>query len=546
MNNRYMLSALLCVAVSAHAQEEQDTCVHLNEITVTSVTGQAPLRQTPTPISVVRASEMAGMQFSNIIDAVSRQPGISQITTGWGISKPVIRGLGYNRVLVVDRGVRQEGQQWGDEHGIEVDAMGVGSVEIQKGPATLMYGSDAMAGVLILHDSPLMMDGEHRANIATEYQTNAGLFNYSLNAEGNEHGFVYNWRWTQKMAHDYKNPYDGYVPGSRFQERSLSGMFGLNRTWGTSRLRLGYYHLTPGIVEGERDEETGDLERTDNGKHYGHLLPFQQIHHYKAVTDNTFYLGQSHLKAILGYQQNRRQEFEESAHEAGLDFLLHTVNYDLRWVAPEWGGWHTNVGIGGMWQQSINKGDEYLIPAYHLFDFGAFATASRSFADRLHLSGGLRFDTRHLNSHALEDEGEERFTQFSRNFSGLTGSIGAVYNFSRNWDLRLNLSRGFRAPNLSELGSNGEHEGTLRYEVGNHDLTSGIQLAAGPGHAVCHRAPLVRGVALCQPCEQLHLPPWHRLGTHRRPAGLQLFAGRRTSCGRRGTRHSASHPPYAH
>ncbi len=469
MTSKYLLLlGLLCAALAVSAQE-QDTCVHLNEITVTSLTGQSSLRTTPTAITVVSASQLASSQFTNVVDAISRQPGLAQVTTGGGISKPVIRGLGYNRVLVVDRGVRQEGQQWGDEHGVEVDAMSVGSVEIQKGPATLMYGSDAMAGVVILRDSPVMGEGEHRGSLTTEYQTNSGLFDYSLGAEGNHKGLTYNWRWTHKMAHDYKNAVDGYVPGSRFGEKALSGMLGLNRQWGFSRLKLSFYHLTPSIVEGERDEETGELERSDNGKHYTHTLPYQQIHHYKAVSENYVRLGESSLKAIVGYQHNRRQEYEDGD-EAGLDFLLHTVNYDLRWAAPQWDGWTTNVGVGGMWQRSANEGDEFLIPAYNLFDFGIFATASRTLGERVHLSGGLRWDHRHLNSHALEDDGELRFEAFSRNFNGLTGSIGAVYNISPNWDLRLNVSRGYRAPNLSELGSNGKHEGTLRYEVGNHDL----------------------------------------------------------------------------
>ena len=123
-----------------------------------------------------------------------------------------------------------------------------------------------------------------------------------------------------------------------------------------------------------------------------------------------------------------------------------------------------------MWQRSINKGDEFLIPSYNLFDFGVFATASKSYSDRLHLSGGLRYDIRHLHSHALEEDGEMRFEQFSRSFSGVTGSIGAVYNVSKSMDLRVNIARGFRAPNMSEMGSNGVHEGTIRYEIGNHDL----------------------------------------------------------------------------
>lgn len=464
-----MIVLLLCVAMYVHA-EEQDSCVHLKEIIVTGLTGNARINQTPAPVSVISPEFLNTRQYTNIIDVIAKQPGISQITTGNGISKPVIRGLGYNRVLVVNDGIRQEGQQWGDEHGIELDAQNVHSVEILKGPASLMYGSDAMAGVLIFHDEPVMPLGEMRANVSSEYQTNNGLFAYSVNLEGNRNGFVYNWRYSDKMTHDYKNPYDGYVPDSRFRERALSGMLGLNRVWGYSRLKLSYYHLTPGIVEGERDKVTGELEREEGGKHYSKLLPFQQVHHYKAVLDNSFLLGTGTLKVITGYQQNRRQEYEESKDECGLDFMLHTLNYDVRYVLPEYNDWKMNVGVGGMYQQSVNKGEEFLIPAYNLFDIGAFATISKSLFQHLHLSGGLRFDTRHLHSHSLMEDGEERFSSFSRTFNGLTGSIGAIWNLSENLDVKLNLSRGFRAPNLSELGSNGKHEGTLRYEIGNRQL----------------------------------------------------------------------------
>lgn len=477
----------LCATAPACAQE-QDSCVHLSEITVTGLTGSTQLNRIPAPVSVIGPEYLRTRQFSNLIDAIARQSGVSQITTGNGISKPVIRGLGYNRVLVVSGGVRQEGQQWGDEHGVEVDAQSVHSVEILKGPASLMYGSDAMAGVLIFHDEPQMPAGEMKAEVSSEYQSNNGLFDYSVDFAGNRKKTVWNWRYSDKMAHDYKNRTDGYVPGSRFRERALSGMLGTGGSWGYSRLRLNYYHFTPSIVEGERDEETGHLIRTDNGKGYGKLLPFQQVHHYKAVTDNSFLLGNGTLKVIAAYQQNRRQEYEESRDECGLDFLLHTVNCDVRYVLPDISGWQANIGTGGMYQSSQNRGEEFLISAYNLFDWGAFVTASRSFAGRLHLSGGLRLDTRHLHSHSLTDGEEERFTAFSRTFCGFTGSVGAIYNASERLDIRFNASRGFRAPNLSELGSNGVHEGSFRYETGNNRLKQEYswQLDAGADYASEH------------------------------------------------------------
>ena len=473
MKTRYIILPLLCMGMTmaaqeshhhhgnhAHPNDSSDVFfrhLNLNELVVTGVTGDTKLKNSTAPISIISNKDLRQTTSTNIIDAIAHQPGMAQITTGGGISKPIIRGLGYNRIIVMNEGVRQEGQQWGDEHGIEVDPQIVNSVEILKGPASLMYGSDAMAGVVILHSAPTLPEGKMRANVSTEYQTNNGLFDYSLNFAGNQKGFVWDARFSDKMAHAYKNKVDGYVPGSQFKERAGRLMLGLNKRWGHAHLTWTAFHQTPSIIEGERDETTGELVcNSDNVKTYSKALPFQEVKHYKAVLDNSFNLPKGWLKAIIGYQQNRRQEFEESEDEYELFFKLHTLTYDVRYLSQEFSGWKVAGGVNGMWQQSQNLGEESLIPEYKLFDIGGYATLSKSLG-KWTLNGGLRFDNRHLNFH-------------SRDFSGLSGSIGAVCNISEHFNLRLNMARGFRAPNMSELGSDGVHEGTLRYELGNPDL----------------------------------------------------------------------------
>lgn len=456
------LAFLMASAWRVRAQDTTDVFtrhLQLDGVVVTGLTGDSRLSETPVPVSVLDAHALKGTASSNIIDALSREPGVSQVSTGGGISKPVIRGLGYNRVVVIVDGVRQEGQQWGDEHGVEVDGSSVHAAEIIKGPASLMYGSDALAGVLIFHADPNPAPNSFAAGLSSEYQSNSGLAAYSLYHGGNRNGVVWNLRFSDKYAHAYRNAADGLVPGTQFRERALTGKAGLNRKWGFSRLTLGYYHLTPGMTEGYAD---GVLEGPTG---YGQALPFQQVRHYKAALDNTFIVGEGRIKALVGYQQNRRQEFEEEADEAALDFRLRTLNYDVKYITGDLDGWKLSTGVGGMFQESDNLGEEVLIPAYRLADAGLFATATKSW-DKFHFSGGIRGDVRALHSFARENT----FVDFNRRFRGLTGSAGIVYSPIPSLNLRANLARGFRAPNLSELSSNGIHEGTVRYEIGNRDL----------------------------------------------------------------------------
>lgn len=434
----------------------------LSEVTVQGIAGVQRLKDAASPFMVVSPKQLHNTIGTNLVDAVGHLPGLFQISTGAGISKPVIRGLGYNRVVVVDQGIRQEGQQWGDEHGLEVDEEGVHSVEVLKGPASLMYGSDAIAGVMILHPEHPLEEGTMQVKVGSQYQTNNGLYDYRIGFAGNTKGFVWNWHFLDKAAHCYKNKVDGYVPGSFFKERDIQGMFGINRGWGHSWLRFSRVSFTPGITEGE-------LIGTDfDGKSYSIVSPFQKVLHYKAISDNAWYFGDGTLKAIIGYQQNYRREFEEEE-TPELAMRLHIVNYDIKYLHSLPHDWKIATGVGGMWQRNVNQGEEYLIPDHHLFDIGVFATAEWQYR-KWHFSGGARFDNRHLKTTSLTEEGVLRFEALSKNFTGITGSLGVVWNVTDRINLRLNAARGFRAPTVSELSSNGVHEGSIQYEIGNPEL----------------------------------------------------------------------------
>jgi iron complex outermembrane receptor protein len=465
-------------------------------VTVTGVSGATQIKKTPIPITILRKENLLKEASGNLIDALSKTPGVSQVSTGPAISKPSIRGLGYNRVVVINDGVRQEGQQWGDEHGIEVDEYGVNKAEILKGPASIMYGSDALAGVVNFISVVPPPQGMIKGNIFSNYQSNNRLRGFHGDIGGNRNGFIWGVNGTYKAAADYKNKYDGYVFNSKFREKDFSGYIGLNKSWGFTHLLLSSFDQTPGLIEGDRDDATGKfIKLVNNGgneeeeiatdkdfRSTNPFIPRQRIRHFKVTTDNSFNVGKNRLILNIGYQRNQREEFGNVSDpsEKELYFDLNTVNYNLQYQFAEKNNWKTSIGTNGMRQNNMNKGEEQLIPEYTLFDIGGFVYTKKTI-DKLTLSGGLRFDNRSVDSKELKDGPDTRFEGFKKNFSNVSASAGLSYEASNNVILNLNIARGFRAPGLPELASNGAHEGTNRYEYGEQDLKSekSFQLDAG-------------------------------------------------------------------
>ncbi|MCR5887825.1 TonB-dependent receptor [Hymenobacter sp. J193] len=482
----------------------------IGQVIVTGVSASTEMRRSPVPTSVVDQTRLRQTAATNAVDALAHTPGLNQITTGAAISKPVIRGLGANRVITLNNGAKQEGQQWGDEHGIEIDEFSIDRAEVIKGPGSLLYGSDGLAGVINFLAPDPVEEGRILGSVTANYQTNNYQQGYSLWNAGNLGGLNWQVRGSGKVATDYRNKYDGRVYNSGFRELDGSGYVGLNKSWGYTHLTFSSFNQILGLIEGERDSTSGRFTRVtslgetqivDGSGFSGYDLdvPRQQINHLRIGTDNNFILGQYRLTLNVGWQQNLRREFgnPEDYYEKSLFFQLRTVDYALRWFLPEKNGWHTTLGLSGMQQENQNKGVEFLIPAYRLLDGGVFGVTKKSIG-KLDLSGGLRYDVRRITADALfldEEEqpvpagqGEEKFAGFQSSFRNVSGSVGGAYNLSEKWLLKANAARGFRAPNIAELGSNGIHEGTTRYEIGEPDLKpeTSFQLDGGLSFTADH------------------------------------------------------------
>lgn len=485
------------INISGNTQKDfslKETIVEYEEVTVTGVTSATRTKQSPQPIDIVRRNDFLKTISSNAIDALTKTvPGVSGLTTGPAISKPVIRGLGYNRVVTINDGIRQEGQQWGDEHGIEIDDYSIQRAEVLKGPASLMYGSDAMAGVINIITQQPAPEGSITGNITGEYQTNNSLRGFNGSIGGTKNGFSWNAYGTYKGAADYQNKYDGHVWNSKFNNKNFGGLIGYSGSWGHSDISVSNFDQHIGMVEGDRDSATGLFVKAlpngeeaiasgDDFKGVTPNIPFQHIRHFKVTTDNVFNIGKNTLDATVGYQHNQRQEFgnPDDVNTPDAWFDLQTVNYSVRFHLPYIHNWKTTIGASGMEQTNKNKAEEVLIPNYNLFDIGGFVF-TQYHKDKLSLSGGLRFDNRHINAKSMIVDGEPKFSQFTRNFSNVSGSAGLSYEATKELTLKFNLARGFRAPTLAELASNGAHEGTIRYEIGDNNLKSETSLQADGG-----------------------------------------------------------------
>ncbi|HEX8607856.1 MAG TPA: TonB-dependent receptor plug domain-containing protein, partial [Pedobacter sp.] len=349
----------------------RESVIEGREVVITGSPSSSDNRKNSTSVATLSREQLLSHPSTNLMDAISRLPGVSQITTGPSISKPVIRGLSYNRVVTLNNGVKQQGQQWGDEHGIEIDQYSADHVEVLRGPASLMYGSDALGGVINILDGLPAREGTLVGEFLTNYASNNGLTGNSLMLQGNENGLIYKIRGTYKNAYSYKTPVE-HVPNSGFNETSFQGQIGLNKKWGYAHLDASTFRNVIGFYEparnneGELIDEEGNAFSDSQNKDRKLSFPKQDVRHYKLALNSNILLGDGSLKATLGFQRNLRRELE-SAESEGLALFLNsqTYSYDLKYSLKDFSGWAPVVGLSGEFMHSLNTtGAEQLIPDY--------------------------------------------------------------------------------------------------------------------------------------------------------------------------------------
>ena len=437
----------------------EDNIIHMDEVIVSTAFNKL---QSQNVMKVEHATLKSLQQkgTATLIEGLATIPGVSQVSTGTSIGKPVIRGLSGNRVLVYSQGVRLENQQFGEEHGLGLNDAGVESVEVIKGPASLLYGSDALGGVLYFNPEKFANPKEFKTDFSQRLFSNTLGSNTSLGLKTSTENWKFLARGSYNTHADYQIADGDRVTNTRYNESDLKTGIGYSNSSFSSVLRYNFNKLDLGIPENGIAEQSTSHTTT---------FPKQAVDNHIWSLHNNFYFKNSKLDADLGYIFNDRREFEDS-NVAILHMKLRTFNYDLKYYLPKLGKVETIVGIQGMHQTNTNLGEEILIPNARTNDFGVFGTANYEFGKNI-LQAGLRFDNRKVASETHGILGNEGyFEAIDKSFDSFNASLGYKTNLTDDFTLRLNIASGFRAPNLAELTSNGVHEGSNRYEIGNTNL----------------------------------------------------------------------------
>jgi len=430
----------------------------------------------PYKVEIASAKDLRYNGMVTLTQTLASLPGISQLSNGLAISKPVIRGLFGYRIATVLNGVRFDNQQWQEEHGFGLEDLGVDRVEVIEGPAALFYGAEALGGVINLLPERGAPVGRILGNYNLKIFTNT-LGAYSeLGFKGANEKISWQIHAGGQSHADYLDGKDVKVPNTRFLTLNAIGMVGYFYDWGFSNLDYTFAHNIYGVVEAAelnnpKDKAEDHFERGFEGPH--HIIEYHIL-----SLRNTFFAGSSKFKVDLGFQNNHRQEQEgaqdiAAAGDAGeLDLILNTLNSNVEWINALNNQLQFTLGAQGNFQNNNNEGGRILIPNADMNEYSIFSYLKENL-EKLDIETGLRYDFKTVKTEQMvATEFSAEMLPIDNKYSVFNGAAGASYSLTDNLTAKLNFATGYRAPDLAELSSNGVHEGTTRYEIGNSVLKS--------------------------------------------------------------------------
>lgn len=483
----------------------------MNEVLIEDFHLKKQLAQSSQNIEQIQLNQISKAEQNSLSESLEKKAGLQAFNTGVGVSKPIIRGLMATRVAVINQGLKQEGQQWGMDHGLEIDPFSVERIQIIKGAASLQYGSSASGGVVKIMEDIVPKDG-FSLDFNSRFKTNNQSLGNSLKLSFKKNKHFLNARLSIEKYEDFKVPassftYNGFnlpiVDGTLKNTAGNSQSAGLTYGYSSDKIQLRFnfsnYHQTIGLFPGATGiprafdlEEIGDPKEID--------LPNQEVNHQRYNLSLNTKIANNWMKSSLGFQRNTREENSNPlAHgflqlEAndilaiGLDLISisHKSNY-------EWkkNNWKSNIGFDQQYQNNKRSGWEFLIPNFSTYEAGLFGLIENKINTKFNWNAGLRLQYAQINSEEHQqayfaniDSLALRAAALDKNFFNYSISAGFTFLANNNWNHKLNVAKSFRVPVAAELLSNGIHHGTFRHEMGdaNLDIENGIQVDWGTAY----------------------------------------------------------------
>jgi iron complex outermembrane receptor protein len=433
--------------------------IEVSGVQVTATPNATAPLVSPQPTAVVGTAELETAQAPNLGETLSGLAGVHSWSTGTGIGKPVIRGLTSNRVLVLDNGQRLETAQWGDEHSPNIETADAERIEVIRGPASVLYGSDALGGVVnvIKKELPdaIGQTGFVHGDLTAGFGTNNREPDGTLGFEGAHDGFGFRASVTGRRSQDVRTPsYTVWNSGN--QALDGTGSVGVRSSWGS---------LSGTLTQ--RNEKIGLTDEDPTA------TPTQRIATTLGRTDLTLPLGAARLEVTTGYERNRRREFEDATTDVvSLGLLTQTYTLDAHYHHAPIGPLAGVLGFSGVRTRFEKFGEETLIPNTTGYGAGVYGFEQADLG-RWNLSFGARFDYRHLG---VENDTVIGVAAQVRTYNSVTGNVGLLFHVAEPVAIVLNFGRGFRAPSSFDLFANGVHEGTVSFERGNPSLRTETSL----------------------------------------------------------------------
>jgi iron complex outermembrane receptor protein len=489
--------------------------IELEGITVTSESSKrSGNRLSPLPVEVAGKEFLTEHFTGNLIQALEYLPGIQSMDIGSGFSKPMIRGMGFNRISVAENGIKHEGQQWGSDHGLEIDAFNVERVTVHKGPASLSYGSDAMGGVIEMRQTPASGANRIFGEGALMSKSVNGTISGSVMLGVEKDAWHIRLRYSGKQFGDYRIPTDTIIyltqqipvygrklkntAGieqnvnlySEYRKRRYYSNYAVSNVW----QETGFFPGAHGIPDVSAARDDGNSRNID--------LPYSSVNHLKVTSHQQY--TYDHLSASwdAGFQNNRREEWSkfhthygtqsppEKNPDKELAFSLNTFSSSVKLRSISSGDFEYSTAWDLQYQQNRIGGYSFLLPEYDRFTTGLSVLGSWRPSVHFSLSGGLRYDYGAIDISAYKDPhleiylremgyGQASIEQYQwraysadRHFGDFSASLGMVWHPADAHLFKANIGHSFRLPGAKELAANGVHHGSFRHEQGDPSLAS--------------------------------------------------------------------------